>query len=200
MTGLKQALGSVTLGGYDSSRFVPSNFSFDLTPETPRDLVVGIQSITADSTFGPTDTTSLLPSPILSFIDSTVPQIWLPLDACEAFEKAFGLRWDSNTELYLVNDTLHKTLLAQNANITFQIRTVRTNSKSDQTVNITLPYASFDLEVSYPIVESSSSYFPIRRAANQSQYTLGRTFLQEAFVFPRSDWCRSTHFATGMLS
>ncbi|MCJ1426407.1 hypothetical protein MMC29_004310 [Sticta canariensis] len=182
MIGLKQALGSLTLGGYDSSRFVPSNFSFDLTPETPRDLVVGIQSITADGTFDPTDTTSLLPSPILSFIDSTVPQIWLPLDACEAFETAFGLRWDSNTELYLVNDTLHKTLLAQNANITFQIRTVRTDSTSDHTVNITLPYASFDLEVNYPIVESSSSYFPIRRAANQSQYTLGRTFLQEAYV------------------
>lgn len=182
MIGLKQALGSLILGGYDSSRFVPSNLSFDLAPETSRDLVVGIQSITADSAFGSTHSTGLLPSPILSFIDSTVPQIWLPLDACEAFEKAFGLRWDSKTELYLVNETLHNALLAHNASITFQIRTIRAESTSDQTVNITLPYASFDLEVSSPIVESSSSYFPIRRAANQSQYTLGRTFLQEAYV------------------
>lgn len=190
MTGLKQALGSLTLGGYDSSRFVPSNLSFDLAPETSRDLVVGIQSITANSPFGPTDSTSLLPSPILSFIDSTVPQIWLPLDACEAFEQAFGLRWDPNTELYLVNDTLHNALLAHNASFTFQIRTVQIDLTSDQTVNITLPYASFDLEVSYPIVESSSSYFPIRRAANQSQYTLGRTFLQEAYVSLKSTSCR----------
>lgn len=182
MTGLKQALGSLTLGGYDLSRFVPSNLSFDLAPEISRDLIVGLQSITADRTFGPSDSSSLLPSPILSFIDSTVPEIWLPLDACEAFEKAFGLRWDSNTELYLVNKTLHNTLLARNTSITFQIRTVRTDSASEQAVNITLPYASFDLEVSSPIVESSSSYFPIRRAANQSQYTLGRTFLQEAYV------------------
>ncbi|MCJ1464621.1 hypothetical protein MMC07_003234 [Pseudocyphellaria aurata] len=179
---LKQALGSLTLGGYDSSRFVPSNLSFALAPEASRDLIVGIQSITAESAFGPTDSTSLLPNPISSFIDSTVPQIWLPLDACEAFEKAFGLRWDSNTELYLVNETLHNTLLAHNASITFQIRTVRVDSTSDQTVNITLPYASFDLEVNYPTVKGSSSYFPIRRAANQSQYTLGRTFLQEAYL------------------
>lgn len=182
MTGLKQALGSLTLGGYDSSRFVPSNLSFDLASETSRDLVVGIQSITADSTFGPTDSTSLLPSPILSSIDSTVPHLWLPLNVCEAFEKAFGLRWDSDTELYLVNNTLHNMLLAHNASITFQIETLRTNLTSNPTVNITLPYASFDMEVSYPIVESSSSYFPLRRAANPSQYTLGRTFLQEAYA------------------
>lgn len=40
----------------------------------------------------------------------------------------------------------------------------------------------FDLEASYPIYPNATSYFPIRRAANDSQYTLGRAFLQEAYV------------------
>jgi len=43
-----------------------------------------------------------------------------------------------------------------------------------------LPYAAFDLVADYPLVIDSSRYFPLMRAANESQYTLGRTFLQEA--------------------
>lgn len=123
-------------------------------------------------------TTDLLPTAILSFIDSTVPQIWLPIDACQEFERAFGISYDNGTGLYLVNDTLHDSLVARDASLTFTIATDTTN---EETVNITLPYASFDLRVSYPIVPNGSSrYFPIRRADNSTQYTLGRTFLQEA--------------------
>ncbi|MCJ1252993.1 hypothetical protein MMC24_000800 [Lignoscripta atroalba] len=176
---LKQVLGSLTLGGYDASRFAPSNLSFGFASDISRDLVVGIHSITADSLGRPLNPAELLPTPILSFIDAAVPEIWLPLAACEAFEQAFGLQWDSTTELYLVNETQHTTLLAQNASITFEIGTDTTN---DQTVNIILPYASFDLEVSHPVVENATKYFPIRRAANETQYTLGRTFLQEAYL------------------
>ena len=33
-----------------------------------------------------------------------------------------------------------------------------------------------------PLLEEDTPYFPIRRALNESQYTLGRTFLQEAEV------------------
>lgn len=123
-------------------------------------------------------TTNLLPTAILSFIDSTVSQIWLPVDACREFERAFGISYDNGTGLYLVNDTLHDSLVARDASLTF---TIATDTTSDDTVNITLPYASFDLQVSYPIVQNGSSrYFPLRRAENKTQYTLGRTFLQEA--------------------
>ncbi len=135
----------------------------------------------------------LLTEGILSFIDSTIPHIWLPLSVCQAFEQAFGISFDPITELYLVNNTLHRALVAQNASVTFKIgNTV----SSRQTVDIVLPYASFDLNISYPVVENSTRYFPIRRAANESQYTLGRTFLQEAcvptpfiFLLPPSNPC-----------
>ena len=50
-------------------------------------------------------------------------------------------------------------------------------------MDIVLPYASFDLLASYPRVLNATKYFPLKRAANESQYTLGRTFLQEAYVF-----------------
>ena len=168
----------MTLGGYDALRFKSSNVLFSFAPDNSRDLVVGIQSILIDNPIRGDISKNLLSVPILSFIDSTIPHIWLPLDSCQAFEAAFGIEWDPFSELYLVNDTMHDSLLAQNASLTFQISSDLT---STQTVEITLPYASFDLEVTdtYPGVNSTTRYFPLERAANESQYTLGRTFLQE---------------------
>ncbi|KAK4946648.1 hypothetical protein LTR66_014271, partial [Elasticomyces elasticus] len=160
--------GSLVLGGYDSSRFVPTSLSFPFHEDVSRNLLVNIQSITTD---GPSK--SLLPSgSITAFIDSTVPYIYLPLSACQAFESAFGLAWDNATQLYHVNDTLHTTLLSHNPNVTF---TIGTSDSGGQTVNIVLPYGAFDLIADYPLVSNKTRYFPLKRAANDTQYTLGRT-------------------------
>jgi len=101
------------------------------------------------------------------------------VEACTLFEQAFGLTWNDTLELYLVNSSQHNTLLAQNANVTFTMG----NLTAGASVNITLPYAAFDLNVSSPIVPNPTNYFPLKRAANSTQYTLGRTFFQEALVF-----------------
>lgn len=37
--------GSLTLGGYDASRFVPTNVTFPLYPDASRDLLVNVQSV-----------------------------------------------------------------------------------------------------------------------------------------------------------
>lgn len=171
-------LGSLTLGGHDISLYVPNGISFDFYFDQTRDLTVALQAITASNGTG---SNTLLPNGILTFIDSTVSQIWLPLEACQAFESAFGLVYDNSTHLYLVNDTQHKALLARNSSVTFTIGQTL-SSPLAETVNITLPYASFDLEVSYPLVANTSRYFPLHHAANDTQYTLGRTFLQEAYL------------------
>lgn len=175
MIGLKKVPASLTLGGYDQSRFIPNQLSFSFAAPNNRDLVVGIQSITATLENG--TSSSLLPSGILSYVDSTIAEIWLPKEACQAFEKAFGLTYDEKSKLYPVNDALHEALLAQNASISF---TLGHTSAGGETINITLPYASFDLQATPPVVVNSTKYFPIRRADNATQYTLGRTFLQEA--------------------
>lgn len=147
-----------------------------MSPDVSRDLVVGVQSITTTDSSGAQ--TSLLPSGgIFAFVDSTLPYIWLPVDACQAFEKAFGLTWNQTNEMYLVNSTLHSALLARNANVTF---TIGVGKSGGETVDIILPYASFDLTATPPLVKNTTSYFPLKRAANDTQYTIGRAFLQEA--------------------
>lgn len=173
-------LASLTLGGYDTSRFVPNEVEFTFALDNTRDTVVAIQSITKPGE-GNTNATELLPKPIYALLDATVPQIWLPLEACQAFEQAFGLIYDTATNLYLVSESLHTSLKARNANVTF---TLGQGLAGGSTVSITLPYASFDLTASVPYqgLAQSTYYFPLQRASNETQYTLGRTFMQEAYI------------------
>lgn len=184
-------LGSLTFGGYDSSRIIPNNVSFSLAADISRDLLVSLQAITV--TYANGSVTPFLPmrlpTPIWTFIDSTIPYIYLPTDVCKTFEEVFGLQWNATYQKYFVDDNVHENLLAANPNITFQIGN---STFGGATVDIVLPYASFDLMLEYPLTPGSLPgslpgnlppslrYFPLIRAANESQYTLGRTFLQEA--------------------
>ncbi|KAL8895055.1 MAG: hypothetical protein Q9192_003879 [Flavoplaca navasiana] len=172
----KGSFGSLTFGGSDLSRYTPTNVSFTLAPDIGRDLVVGIKSIT--STFVNGSVSSLLPSPTLAFIDSTVPYLYLPEDACKAFETELGLVYNEKYNLYFLDEALHQTLLNINPQFTFRLG----NDKlSEPSVDITLPYASFDLVAKPPLQPNATTYFPLRRG-NDSQITLGRAFLQEAYV------------------
>jgi hypothetical protein len=179
-------LASLTLGGYDASRFVPNNSSFVFAPDNDRDLVVNVAAMTADTST--TSNIDLVRTANFSvLIDSTVAELWLPIWVCEAFEKEFGLVYDRNTGLYLVDDNLHESLLARNPSITI---TLGQPFHTNETVQITLPYAAFDLEAKPPYggLNATSKYFPIRRGSNESQWVLGRTFLQEAYL--SVDWER----------
>lgn len=184
--GLKGALGGLILGGYDKSLFTPNNKSSSFANDNVRNLVVGIQSITTEANNGIKTPINLLPTSTLSLIDAGVSHIWLPLESCLAFEEEFGLTLDSTTGLYVVNDTLHSVLLTRNASITFTL------SDDRNTIDIILPYSSFDLELTsnFPGIINTTRYFPIRRAVNDTQNTLGRTFLQEAYLI--ADYERST--------
>lgn len=108
---------------------------------------------------------------------------------CEVFESAFGLTWNSTTELYTLNSTQHDTLLKLNPTITFTLSPSLPPTSTDKSVAIAFPYSAFNLNLSWPHAESSSYYFPLKRAANETQYTLGRAFLQEAYLI--ADYERS---------
>ncbi|KAJ8611643.1 hypothetical protein MRB53_037867 [Persea americana] len=178
-----KVFGSLTLGGYDTNRFDMSKaLSWNMYPDSSRDLVVGIDTITTNSTASGGSRSSLLPDGhIAAYIDSTVPEIWLPESACQAFEQAFNLTYNSASKRYLVDATTHTSLRTYNPAVTFTL------SNGNSTSTIMLPYSAFDLNVSFPIVNSSTYYFPLQRAANDTQYTLGRAFLQEAYLIADYD-------------
>ena len=126
-----------------------------------------------------TGTLNALSGGIFSLIDSTVAAIWLPRKVCDQFEAAFGLTYDNETDFYLVNDIIHQRLLQLKPTVTFRISDTLADANN---VEIELPYAAFDLQAKYPYYNDTKNYFPIRRAANETQYVIGRTFLQEAYI------------------
>ncbi|KAF2274419.1 acid protease [Westerdykella ornata] len=179
-------LGSLTLGGYDASRLIPNDLTFGFAPDNERDIVVGVVGIHAN---GKTkkNVDLLARDQFTMYIDSTVAELYLPKEVCAAFEREFGLKYDNATDLYLVDDALHESLLAENPTIVFSLgQKFSTNA----TVDIELPYAAFDHTAKWPYrnLTEDHRYFPIRRAERENQFVLGRTFLQEAYLVV--DWER----------
>ena len=187
----------MTLGGYDSERFIPNNISFDLddnqSPVIALDkIVVKAQPLsTSNKSIGWDGDSVVLsdsPSAELFIIDSTTPYLWLPQSMCLQFERALGLTYDDQVQLYTfeANLTQHDTLVNWNLTFDFILTDLPGSSKS---ISLSLPYAAFDLQLAYPypgldlnVSSAPVNYFPLRKATNSSQYTLGRSFLQEAYL------------------
>ncbi|KAF2468987.1 acid protease [Lindgomyces ingoldianus] len=191
---LNKVFGSLVIGGYDESRFdIPSTTSSNLTfpfyTDISRDILVGIASITTSNSTSSSSSTPLLKNGIFAFIDSTVPHLWLPESVCSSFESAFGLTWNASSKQYTLNTTQHNTLTKLNPSITITLAPQLPATSVENSVSITLPYSAFDLNISWPHASTTTYYFPLKRAANETQYTLGRAFLQEAYLI--ADYERS---------
>ncbi|CBY00135.1 hypothetical protein LEMA_P012650.1 [Plenodomus lingam JN3] len=187
--GKEPALASLTLGGYDAARFADTQTNYALDSE--QRPVVGLVGLSSQSpASNGFDLFKANTANVAMVIDSTVAEIWFPIEICKAFEEAFGLTYDETTNLYLVDSILHARLLALNPEITFLITNTNTRDIVDSNAFL-LPYAAFDLEAQPPYqnLTEATRYFPIRRGTDQSQWILGRTFLQEAYL--KVDWERS---------
>jgi hypothetical protein len=172
-----KVFGSLTLGGYDTTRFKPNNISFPFGADSSLDLQVAIQSITVNST-----TTPLLDKPIISYISTLISDIWLPSATCNEFSTAFGLSFNATSKDFYVNGTMHQLNLANNPVVTIRVGPEAYGGS----VTIQLPYWNFYL-AAQPANFAPGSVdgvfrFPIRRASNDSQYILGRAFLQSAHL------------------
>lgn len=172
------AFGSLTFGGYDQARFVANNISFPFDANDSRKPSLNIQAIVTQNMRN--QTVSMLPDgPAYALIDFAEPHIWLPVSACDAFAEAFNLTYDNMTDLYVVDSYTHNQLIERNPSITVGLGQT---ANPGERVNVVLPYSAFDQQASYPIYGNATNYFPIRRANNDTQYTLGRTFFQEAYI------------------
>lgn len=180
MLGLTRVAGSLVLGGYDRSRRSNSTLLVPLNP----DPVVGVQSISIKSTNGTTK--NALGDGIKATIDTNTPDMWLPTAACDAIASLLGLTYFQEADRYIVNETARSNLQSLQPTLSIVIGTSET---AGATVTIEIPYGALDLQASYPIFGTPTNYFPLRRAANESQFTLGRAFLQEVYL--SVDWERS---------
>lgn len=120
-------------------------------------------------------------------IDSSTPFLWLPEAVCDNFARALNLTYNETLQLYLyTNTSTPETLKSWNLTFTFGLN----NSPGDpDDLHLTLPYAAFNLQLSYPFpsldanfTTPPTNYFPLRKAADRTQYKIGRSFLQETYL------------------
>lgn len=172
-----KAFGSLTLGGYDETRFSPSNITFPFDNDDERSTSLKLQQIRADNTFN--GSVGILQEETYVNLDFTLPYLWLPQETCDRIATYFQLTYDNTSGLYLVDDETHAELMTRKPVLSFEFGDAATSALR---VGIDLPYAALDLEATWPLFNTSKKYFPVRRANTSSQYTLGRAFMQEAYV------------------
>ena len=156
---------------------MPHDITFPFGPDTNRELLVYINSISANPGSGP------IRVAIYALLDSLVPDLWLPVEICEKIRDSFGLQYNSSINKYFINDTIHNNLSRSNTRLSFLLGGDAPDP--NETVNVTVPYNSLSLIDKSPslgIDPNGSRYFPLRQAENSSQYTIGRAFFQNAYV------------------
>ncbi|KAH8725826.1 aspartic peptidase domain-containing protein, partial [Phaeosphaeriaceae sp. PMI808] len=174
--------GNMVFGGYDRARLVQGNsVSIPMPNKQNNTLLVGVQSITynANPDVEP-GSASFTSGGFNAIIDSTLPYLILPKDICDKFVQKFNLDYDSTNNLYTINNTAHERNTQQNATVSFKIGYGSANSATYSTIKF--PYEAFYLDASSPFTQNAKKYFPIRKSTN-GLHILGRTFLQEAYIY-----------------
>ncbi|CAM1511228.1 Fc.00g087410.m01.CDS01 [Cosmosporella sp. VM-42] len=195
---------SLTLGGYDATRFVAHSNEFTLgqSDGLARPLVRGIEVTTGGQDRPETwdSGTQILSSWNNSFnalIDSTTPFLWLPDDVCDNFAEALNLTYNSTFELYTTNNQYND---FPEFSFTFSLSSFDNTDDFGGaldvpgTVNITIPSEALVNLLEYPFMNEAIAYgapavpyFALRKTYNSSTFIIGRSFLQESYLITKYD-------------
>lgn len=198
---------SLTLGGYDSSRFEEHDNEFTITQldKPPR---VNIRSLNVYNKNKPGDwssSTNVLSTyndTFSAMIESTTPYLWLPESICDNFASALNLTYNETFQLYTItNDQYQDYSSSSDAySFTFTLSSIDNHDNfglplnAPGVVNITVPIRAFVGSLQYPFQKEAIKYgqpavpyFMLRKAVNASDVIIGRSFLQEAYIRTKYD-------------
>ncbi|KAG8528574.1 uncharacterized protein KY384_006261 [Bacidia gigantensis] len=172
------AFGSLTLGGFDRSRYALHNVTFPFGLDVGREFTIFLKSV---STSSPSENS--VDAGIYALVNSLSPDLCLPKRICDRLQEMLSLEYNSSANRYTVNETFYDYVLDRNTSTSFTFG--GDPSVRGDTVNITIPWRSFDLRdrsSNMGLGEKGLMYFPLRRANSSTQYTIGRAFFQNAYV------------------
>lgn len=190
--------GSLYFGGYDQSR-ICGNVSTQQGPFSglePIDdglkglidlLDIAINVYDGISPFNTSTINGLLTkgnssiSPALSLpLLPEAPYLDLPKSSCDAIAAWLPVTYDAGLGLYTWNtdDPRYTQIVSSPSVLSFVFRKDQTNT---QNITINVPFALLNLTLQAPLVTSSIPYLPCN-AQSSGRYSLGRAFLQAAFV------------------
>ncbi|EME81284.1 uncharacterized protein MYCFIDRAFT_117555, partial [Pseudocercospora fijiensis CIRAD86] len=168
--------GALTLGGYDASRRSPQptenlEVSMDRTKNELKVELLDI-SVSNGSTGGQR---TLLPigKTYSMFLDTSVSEFWFPSEVCDLFQGSFNLTEDLETGLFGIDHTSRQAMFDNNTSLSLVL-----GGSSDATTKLKIDLGCEAF--------GNFSYFPIRRAVDESKFVLGRVFFQETYI--TVDW------------
>ncbi|CAG8893181.1 unnamed protein product [Penicillium egyptiacum] len=186
--------GSAWLGGYDSNRIMGETSAQPFTPFATNpggNLVIKLQDIglgvaTGGSPWSYSRKTGLLSgsnssltAPLTVELDFTRPYLYLPQSTCDSIASTLPVTFNPDLGLYLwkTDDEIYRKIVTSPAYLSFIFQKDSTYSRN---ITIKVPFALLNLTLEPPLVSEATPYFPCYPSDNV--YSLGRAFLQAAFV------------------
>ncbi|KAI1776797.1 acid protease [Hypoxylon cercidicola] len=112
-------------------------------------------------------------------VDGCSPYLTLPKSTCDAIAKQLPVTYNENLGLYFWNtdDSKYTQIVSSPSVLEF----VFIGDSNTNNVSISVPFRHLNLTLTAPLVDRSTQYFPCYTGPSNA-YTLGRAFLQDAFV------------------
>ncbi|KAI1136833.1 acid protease [Hypoxylon sp. FL0543] len=180
--------GSFYFGGYDQNRVVGDILTYqdDYTKAiTLKD--VSIKVVDGSSPWGFESLGGLLASGNSSItsgglqvkVDGCSPYLTLPKSTCDAVAENLPVTYNEGLGLYYwnTNDPKYTQIVSSASALEF----VFIGGSNTQNISISVPFRHLNLTLTAPLVDEPTQYFPCYTGPSSS-YTLGRAFLQDAFV------------------
>ena len=185
---------SLWLGGYDALRLSGPvstqqvNEDFDLEIDL-FDIGIGVESGASPFPYasrqgilsdGNTSITGTLPV----LIDPASPYLSLPNSTCASITRDLPVTYQAGYGLYFWNttDPRYARITTSPSYLSFTFRLSRSTASTDGNVTIKVPFQLLNLTLDVPLISTPTSYFPCQTPLSGQLYTLGRAFLQAAFI------------------
>lgn len=180
--------GSLYFGGYDQNRIVGDILSEtgDYTKAISlKDISIQVVDGASPWSFATkngllaANNVSITSTGIKVSIDGCSPYLKLPKSTCDAIADHLPIDYDPSLGLYIwkTDDPKYAQIVSSASSLDFTFL----GSPNTQLVQISVPFRHLNLTLTPPLVDSDKQYFPCYTGPGD-RYTLGRAFLQDAFV------------------
>ncbi|KAK8044348.1 hypothetical protein PG993_004372 [Apiospora rasikravindrae] len=196
--GSSKVPGALHFGGYDRNRVVGKilTSSGDYNRETTlKDIAIRVVDGSSPWSFGAAQegllaqgNSSMGSNGIYVHVDGCSPYLSLPKSTCDAIAQHLPVTYNEGLGLYTWNtdDAKYTQIVNSASALEFSFY----GSSNTDKVPISVPFRHLNLTLDAPLVSSPRPYFPCFTGSDT--YTLGRAFLQDAFV--GANWGAKTWF------
>ncbi|KAI0489490.1 aspartic peptidase domain-containing protein [Xylaria cf. heliscus] len=180
--------GSLYFGGYDQNRIVG-----DILTQTDdytkaislKDISITVVDGSSPWEFDSKDgllaanNASISTGGIKVSVDGCSPYLTLPQSTCDAIADHLPVKYNKNLGLYIwqEDDPKYTQVVSSASTLDFTFLA----GSNTQHVTISVPFRHLNLTLTEPLVDTDQQYFPCYTGPSNG-YTLGRAFLQDAFV------------------